>query len=158
MRNRIEDRDFKEIEKQLGIPHAEVKKIVHSFFGSLESKARKLPFNTERKIYSSEGFSEYGYVQNVPFIGRIGTSFSRYLTWRGNESKEQKQVERGRCSDGYTPDEIEAIAREALSGKTPMLVKKHKAREFYTKIWIVGKGRKRLARQAILKDKEDVQD
>lgn len=154
MRNKIDDEDFKAIGEELGLSPSEVKKIVHSFFGSFVSSARKLPFNNERKIYSRAAFLEYSFAQNIPFIGRIGTSYSKYLGWRGNESKNLKQVVRSKCRDGYTQEEIEAIALDVLSGRTPQLVNKHKSREFYNKIWMVDKGKKRLARQAILKEEK----
>jgi hypothetical protein len=54
-----------------------------------------------------------------------------------------------------TQDDIEHIADDILSGRTPFLIRKRKGNEMYDRVWLVGQDGKRLARQVIPKEKED---
>lgn len=159
MSSRIENSDFASIASELGIPITEVKRIVHSFFDAIAERARLLPYNDARRIYSKDFFcGQFVYAINIPFIGRLGTSYSRYLKWRANEAKLIKQEQRSKYRSRITQDDIEHIAEEVLSGLTPSPVFKKKGSELYNRVWLVGSNGKRLARQVIPKSKKNVQD
>ena len=154
-RNKIEDTEFARIASQLGIPVSEVRRAVYSFFGIIVRESRNLPFDDSTRIYTKERFDDFVKVRNIPSIGRIGPVYSRYLKWRGNEAKNQTQVSRSNYRAGVSQDEIEHIAAEILSGKAPLPVEKKKAKERFNRIWMVGRGSKRLARQVIPKEENE---
>lgn len=152
-RNKIQQADFKVISTELGIPVSEVERIVNSFFHVIDSNARRLPFDDARKIYTKERFEEFVSVCNIPYLGRLGPVYSRYLKWRQNESYERIQVPRSSYRSGFTQDEIEHIAGDILAGRTPSL-KKNKKTDLYNQVWMVGKDGKKLARQVLPKEKK----
>ena len=151
MRNRFEEAEYRAIAERFGLQESEVRRAVRSFFFAIFLQARKLPFNNHRRIYTKEKFDEYISVVNIPYIGRIGPVYSRYLAWRGNEAKSQEQVNRGLYRERVSQDEIEHIADEILSGKTPSFEIKKKNKN-YTRIWVVGKTGKKMARQVLPKE------
>ena len=158
-RNRIEDADFSIIAEELGISASDVKRAVYSFFGIIVREARNLPFDDSTRIYTRERFDDFAKVRNIPSIGRMGPVYSRYLKWRGNESKNQTQVNRSSCRAMIPQDEIEHIAEDILAGRTPSPVVKQKTVDIYKRIWMIGRDKKRLARQVITKeDKDGIQD
>lgn len=150
-RNRIERADCKQIASQFGLDEREVMRAVDSFFGCIIRDVKKLPFNNPKKIYKKEKFDEYTLCWNIPYIGRIGTVYSRYLSWRRNESKMIEQVNRNRYRNRIPQDEIENIAGDILSGTVPPPVQKKKPTELYNRVWLVGKNGKWLANQVIPK-------
>lgn len=149
-RNRIEDADMTAVAEDLGISVEDVRKVVSSFFDSLASQARKLPFDNESRIYSKERFEDFVKVFSVPSIGRFGPVYSRYLKWRRNEAKEIEQAKRSDYRSRMTQDDIENIAEDILAGRTPVIRKKKK-KELFKQVWLVGKNGKRLAWQVIPK-------
>lgn len=157
-RNRLEDADFSAVAQELNVPVTEVRRAVYSFFGEIVVEARALPFNTEKKIFSKGVFDQFLQAWNLPFIGRIGPVYSRYLKWRSNEAKNIIQEPRSNYRSRITQDEIENMADDILSGRTPSPVRKKRGNEMYNRVWLVGQGGKRLARQVIPKQNEDVQD
>lgn len=156
-RSRIDDRDFRMIAEELGVSVTEVQRAVHSFFDAVVGESRRLPFNSEKRIYTKERFNDFAMVYNVPFIGRLGPVYSRYLKWRENESKEMVQANRRDYRSRMTQDDIEHIAEDILAGNTPV-IRKRKKNEMFNQVWMVGKEGKTLARQVIPKEKKDVQD
>lgn len=154
-KNKIEEADFSKIAKEFGVPVSEVRRAVYSFFGIIVRESRNLPFDNPTRIYKKERFDELVKVRNIPYIGRIGPVYSRYLKWRGNEAKNQPQVSRSEYRSRVSQDDIENMAAEILSGKTPSPVEKKKAKEIYNRIWMVGRVGKRLARQVIPKEEEN---
>lgn len=158
-RNKIEDADFAKIGKDLGIKASEVRRAVYSFFGVIVRESRNLPFDDESRIYTKDKFEQIVSVRNIPFIGRIGPVYSRYLKWRGNVAKNKTQVNRSSCRSRVSQSEIEAMAADILSGKAPTPVVKPKLTESYKRIWMIGRVGKRLARQVIPKEQENgIQD
>lgn len=155
-RNRIDEADFVKVGKELGFEASDVRKVVHSFFDSITIRARSLPFNTARKIFSKEVFDSYVFVVQIPCIGRLGPVYSRYLKWRANESRLIEQAHRSNYRKKYSQDDIENIAEIALSGRAPVLPEKRKASEDYNRVWLVGKDGKRLASQVIKKQKNGI--
>lgn len=151
--NRTDYSRYVEISEKTGVPVPDVRRIVESYFKDIYVYASKLPFDTHRKIFSKDKFDEYVRVDNVPYLGRMGPVYSRYLQWRVNASKEfdyaYRSAQRVRLSKG----EIEDIAKEALSGGTPV-VKKHKNSELFDRVWLVGKEGKKSARQVIPKEQK----
>ena len=132
-------------------------KAVNSFFGSIAKYAASLPFNDERRIYGYDAFEEFVEVVNIPHVGRFGPVYSRYLKWRCNEAKALDQVPRSAYRKRISQDEIENMADEILSGRTPSPLKKKKPTELYNRVWMIGTDGKRMARQVIPKKKrEDV--
>lgn len=158
-RNKVDDADFACVASRLGVSVSEVRRAVYSFFGIIVKEARALPFDDSTRIYTRERFDDFVKVRNIPSIGRIGPVYSRYLKWRGNEAKNQTQVKRSHCRAMVPQDEIENMAADILSGKTPSPVVKQKPTENYKRIWMISRAGKRLARQAIQKEeKYGIQD
>lgn len=153
MPNKVEQSRFRELASRYGLKEAEVRCIVNSYFESIVRVAKKLPFNTPRRIYTHETFRDYERIWNIPCIGRIGTSYSRYLTWRANEAKNIDQMPVPKKTNGYTASEIEELAKALLSGEgkmdRPVTAKRSRP---YTKVWIVTKDGKKSAKQVIKKD------
>ena len=157
-KNRLEEAELKLLSEESGVPVSEVRRVIHSFFDEIIQESRTFPFDSERKIFTKEKFKDYEKVWNIPYIGRIGPVYSRYLKWRGNEAKNNGQLLRSNCRAVISQDEIEHIAEEILSGRAPFLVKK-KNSDLYDRVWLVGKTGKKSARQVLPKTKpEDVQD
>ena len=154
MRNRLEEQICKTIAQSCSISAKSARTIVSSFFGAIESEARALPFDNHRKIYTKAKFDEYVSVTNIPYIGRIGPSYSRYLKWRANVASEVEQKNKEQLSSRYSPEEIEEAARRILSGEA-VEIKRKKATELYKRVWLVGKSGKRQARQVIPKTNEN---
>ena len=150
-RSRLEYADFKIICTGLGISPDDVQRVVYSFFDSMSDYARRLPFDDVGRIYSKQKFEEYERVWNIPFIGRIGMSYNRYLKWRANESKTIDQEPRNLYRSRFSQDEVEHMAGEILAGKVPTPINRKKGSEMYRRVWMVGKNGKRLARQVIPK-------
>lgn len=156
MSSRIEKLDFASVAAITGISADEVRKIVSSFFDDIAQQVDKLPYDDVRRIYSKEVFNCHTCYFNIPSIGRIGTSYSRYLQWRANEAKSIEQVHRSHYQSRLTQNDIEHMAEEILSGKTPSPVYKKKGNELYNRVWLVKPEGKKLARQVIPKESKDV--
>ena len=153
-RNRSEYARFRILSERYGLDEQEVKKIVSSFFETVLSDARGLPFNNHRKIYRKDKFDEYAKVRNIPFIGRIGPVYSRYLKWRANVSEQLEMAPRSSYRMGVTQSDIESTAEAILSGVTPPPLNKRKKSELFERVWLVGKDGKKSARQVIPKEKK----
>lgn len=144
------------VAKELGFEPSDVRRVVHSFFDSITSSARSLPFDDRRKIFSKDAFDSFAFVVQIPRIGRLGPVYSRYLKWRANEAKLTEQVHRSRYRKQYSQNDIENMAAEALLGKAPVLPEKQKGSELYNRVWLVGADGKRLARQVIKKQEDGI--
>ena len=145
---------YSAIAEELGLSVGEVKRAVVSFFDEIAAEAASLPFNNARKIFSREKFNTFAFVKNLPYIGRIGPSYNRYLKWRANESKGLSQESRSAYRDIVSQDDIENMAGDILSGRTPLPLRKTKGNEMYNRVWLVGQDGKKLARQVIRKKPE----
>lgn len=156
-RSRLEYIDAVSIATTLNVTEQEVLRVVHSYFDSIYNKARSLPLDNPSKIYSPEAFSRYSFVYNIPYIGRIGMSYSRYLKWRANSSKEVEQESRSKYRTVVTHADIEQMASDILAGRKPEEPERVRGRDRYKRVWLVGADGKRLARQVIKKE-NDVQD
>lgn len=147
------------IADETGIPPQEVSRAVDSFFSVILREASALPFNDERRIYTKDAFDENVSVHNIPFIGRIGPVYSRYLAWRANEARWLETAPRSSYRTGLTQSEIEHMAEEILSGHAIPEIGRKRRSDLFENVWIVGKKGKRLARQVILKKQDtNVQD
>ena len=153
-RNRLESAEYRRIANELGVPVTEVRRAVQSFFGIIVKEARSLPLDNERKIFTKDKFKEYECVHNIPSVGRLGPIYSRYLKWRSNEAKVIGQENRSAYRSRRTQDDIEHMAEEILSGRTPSITKR-KNSEMFERVWLVGQDGKRSARQVIPKKVED---
>jgi hypothetical protein len=151
--SKIEDKDFDAVANELGVSPADVKNVVNSFFDSIVYEARKLPFDNHRKIYSKSAFEKHAVVRSIPFIGRIGPTYTRYLKWRANESKDINMVPRPKSKTKLFPEEIEAIAQSVLAGNVYESQKTRKKN--YKRVWLVFDSYKKQAGQVIPKE-EDV--
>lgn len=152
MGNKADEFEFKRIAEKLGLAPEDVASIVNSFFAIIISEARKLPFDNHRKIFTKDKFSEYAVVRNIPYIGRLGPAYSRYLKWRGNESRDLPQVPRSSYRSRLSQSEVENMAAEILSGRSPTPIRKKRNSEFYERVWLVGQDGKKSARQVIQKE------
>ena len=151
-RNLVDEREFRRIAEEFSLPVDVVRSAVHSFFDVVLGEARKLPFDNRKKIFTREKFAEYAVVRNIPYIGRLGPAYSRYLKWRGNESRDYFQVPRSTYRKRLSQSEIENMAADILSGRTPSPVNKVKYSELYERVWLVGQDGKKSARQVIPKE------
>lgn len=154
--NNADETLFRTVASECGVSAEDVRKAVHSFFDIIRREADALPFDTERKIFSKEVFDSLAHVNQIPFIGRIGPVYSRYLSWRANESSAHDMVKRKHDPMKLTESDIEEIASSFLSGKSFSLdtIKERRKKEGkYNRVWLVGKNGKQLARQIIVKHK-----
>lgn len=143
----------KRIAADEGLPVSEVRKAVVSYFDSILSQARKLPFDNARRIYSREAFDQYPFCVNIPYLGRLGTFYSLYLKWRAQESKEQELVRRSVAKREHTRPMVEEAARRALAGEKVdgSFLKARLPKDKYTTVWLVDKdSKKKAARQMIV--------
>lgn len=157
-RNREDDKVFSSIAKKYGIDASEVKRIVNSFFDILPLESRKLPFNTPTRIFTKDKFEELSSVYQIPYIGRLGPVYSRYLLWRKNESELIEQTDKSSLKKETSKQKAERIAQMLIYGSdsTGNMMEKPE----YKRVWIVKQNGKSLARQVIpINDnKENVQD
>lgn len=153
-RNKLDEQEYRKIADELDISVDDVRNCVHSFFGVLLGDVRKLPFNDERKIFSKDKFSGYAVVRNIPYIGRLGPVYSRYLKWRANEAGGVPRALRSSYRSRYLQSDIENMAAEILSGKTPSKISRKKYSDMYKRVWLVGQDGKKSARQVIPKETE----
>lgn len=142
----------KNVANELNVPETEVSRAVASFFDVIIKEADRLPFDTPTRIYNHDAFSVLSTVRNIPFIGRIGPVYSRYLQWRKNEAGGLSMVSRRRCKPKVDSVEIEALAKDILAGKPVQTVKRKRVLEQYRRVWVVSRAGKRLAWQVIPKD------
>lgn len=156
MRSRTEKADMREVARTLGVPEKEVAKAVNAYFGVISGYADSLPLDDRRKIFRPDAFVALAKVWNIPYVGRIGPVYSRYLAWRKNESRQILQEPRSNFRLRIPQSEIETMAADIISGKTPAPLKKRRGNELYERIWLVGKDGKRQARQVIPKKEKDV--
>lgn len=142
---------IKRIAEELNLDAADVYRAVYSYFSAIRIYASRLPFDNPRRIYTKDRFKELSSVRNIPYIGRLGPVYSRYLKWRENESKELDQTARSSFRNRWSRGEIEDITARILSGETPFLPEKKNKSELYDTVWVVGKDGKKLAKQVIKK-------
>lgn len=145
---------IQEVSDALHLDSDDVRRAVRSFFDSIRVYAQRLPFDNRRRIYTADSFSWLVKVRHIPSIGRLGPVYSRYLKWRSNVMNEEDTALRSSYRVGMKQSELETMAADILSGKTPSIIQKGKKSELYDSIWVVGKDGKKLARQVI--KKEDV--
>ncbi len=139
------------LSERYGLTESEVKKIASSFFACVFNDAARLPFDNPRRIYSREKFDGFAKVRQIPYIGRIGPAYSKYLKWRVNESKGIVMAPRSSFRRGVTQSDIEDTAAAILSGQAPPRIKKRKGKEMFERVWLVGQDGKKSARQVIPK-------
>lgn len=150
-RDRHEDADVLSVAESLGVPACEVRRAVHSFFDDIGCRARRLPFADTGRIHRRTSFDRHRFAVNIPYVGRIGPVYSRYLKWLENEAGVSGQEMRDRCRRRLSRDEIESIADDILSGRTPEMPEKSKGNDIYRRVWIVDADGKRMARQVLPK-------
>ena len=150
-RNRIEESRFRRIAEKHGLTSSEVGSIVQSYFSAILAYSRALPFDNERKIFQKDAFDSRVNVFSIPYIGRIGPIYSRYLKWRANVSQQIEMAPRSSYRTGVTQSDIESTAEAILSGVTPPPLIKRKNKELFERVWLVGQDGKKSARQVIPK-------
>lgn len=147
-RSKIDEKCYAEIAEKTGADIADVRRAVSSFFSVISSDAASMHLSKDNRIYSREAFDSLadGKVVNIPYIGRIGPSYSRYLAWKKNATKGRKTVPRSSYRKGYTKEDYERMAEAILNGKEIP----SKRRNSFKRIWLIGAdGKKRQARQVI---------
>ena len=151
-RNRQDEYIYRRIAEADGLDADTVRSIILSFFDTISKEALALPFDNGRKIFTKEAFMLHESIHNIPYIGRLGTSYSRYLRCRAYASGGMLQKKRPKTHTGYTKSDIELIAQTVLSeGIMPEIKKKRKS-EMYNNVWLVGTDGKKLAGQVIMKE------
>ena len=153
-KNRKEYERYRVVSAKQNVSDDEVKRILESFFSSVLVDSRSLPFDNPRKIFSKDKFEEFIKVRNIPYIGRIGPVYSRYLKWRANVSEQLEMAPRSSYRTSVTQSDIESTAEAILSGVTPPPLRKRKNKEMFERVWLVGQDGKKSARQVIPKKEE----
>ena len=156
MRDRLNERDYRRVADELGISVGMVRTAVQAYFSAIAGYARTLPLNNAKRIYDRKKFSQFEAVWNIPYIGRIGPLYSRYVKWRSNEAKHISQEPRSNYKSRILQEDIEKAAQAILAGEPMPKLHKTKAKDLYNRVWVVGHEHKRLARQVIPKTEEDV--
>lgn len=151
-RDRLEDSGIRSVSESLGVPADEVRRAVHSFFDDIGSRARHLPFADTSRIHRRKSFDRHLFAVNIPYVGRLGPVYSRYLKWLENESEMSGQEIRDGCSRRMSQSDIESLADDILSGREPVLPERRMGNDMYKRVWLVDAGGKRLARQVLPKD------
>ena len=151
-KNRADHSRYRELSEKHGLTDSEVERIVSSYFSILLTDARSLPFDNPRRIYSKESFEDRIKVRNIPYLGRLGPVYSRYLKWRANVSEQLVMAPRSSYRRRITQGEIESTAEAILSGSTPPPLRKRKGTELFERVWLVGQDGKKSARQVIPKE------
>lgn len=146
-RNKKDDIEFSFLARKYGLEASEVRRIVFSFFDILQLKASKLPLDNPTRIFSKDKFNDFVYVYHIPYIGRIGPVYSRYLLWRKNESVLIEQKNKVSFHNETERQKAERIACEIIYGKRKCC--KDDRKKKYKRVWMVGKDGKRLAKQII---------
>jgi hypothetical protein len=150
-RKRIDEAEYRRIADKYGLDASDVRRAVQCFFDVILRESAGLPFDNPRRIYSKEKFQEYAKTRNLPYLGRIGPVYSRYLKWRANESQTMEMAPRSSFRRGITQSEIESTAAAILSGQTPPPINRRKNSELFDRVWLVGQDGKKSARQVIPK-------
>lgn len=138
------------VAEELGISPSHVRRAVSSFFDSFARDARALPFDNIGRIYTRDRFDSFVRVFSVPRIGRFGPVYSRYLKWRRNEIRNIVLGKRSDYRTRMTQDDIENIAEDILSGRTPTIPRRSKS-ELFKQVWVFGKEGRWLAHHVIPK-------
>lgn len=149
--NRLEYEEYRRIAIEHGLDPSDVRRMVQSFFRVVRDSASVLPLNNARRIFKKEKFDSLIKVFNIPYIGRIGPVYSRYLAWRRNIAQEQFQESRSSFRSRRTQSDIENMAADVLAGRTPVIPERKKKSELFYSVWVVDKNGKRLAKQVIKK-------
>ena len=149
----LDEADYKRIAADLGLDVTDVRRAVQSFFDTIFLDSIHLPFDDPHKIYSKDRFQEYCKARQIPYLGRIGPVYSRYLKWRANESAGIEMAPRSSFRRRIKQSDIENTAAAILSGQTPPPLKKRKGTELFERVWLVGQDGKKSARQVIPKEK-----
>lgn len=149
-------KDFRQIARQTGIEYSKVENALRAYFGEIIWTARKLPFCGRTKIFTSDGFDKYRFVRNIPYIGRIGPIYGRYLKWRAKENSENETVNRKKAKEHYSSPIIEQAMKDILDGKKPDIesLKGRIPKGVYRKVWICSENGKKSARQMIVNNKK----
>ena len=98
------------------------------------------------------------FVENIPYIGRIGPVYSRYVKWRASESGELFMVRRSDARKRHFRPMVEKAAEDAINGRKVDVkaLKERLPKGEYEKVWLVGPdGRRRAAGQLIKKEKQN---
>lgn len=154
MADRRELERCRAVAERCGLSEQEVKSIATSYFEVFARDSGALPFDTPRKIFSRDAFEKYVTVRNIPYIGRLGPVYSRYLKWRANESEQVDMAPRSSYRRRVTQSDIESTAEAILSGMAPPPLRKRKGKEMFERVWLVGQDGKKSARQVIPKKEE----
>lgn len=150
----------KKIAESEGVSLREVRKAVSSYFDSVVSIVRRLPYDSPRKIYSRGAFLSNSPVVNIPYIGRIGPVYSLYLKWRKSESRNYDKVPREHVRKINARPIIEEQAKLALAGEKVnlKLLKERIPRGKYGKVWLIDSDGKRKAAKQLIINPKNVQD
>lgn len=135
---------------------SEIRKAVSSYFDSIVSETRKLPFNNPQRIYTKPAFEQQSFVANLPYLGRIGPVYSLYLKWRREEAKEFEQISRKKARQIHAAPIIEEEAKKALAGQkvNSTVLRERVPKGKYNKVWMMHEdGVRRASRQLIVNNK-----
>jgi len=142
---------------KLGMDARDVAAAVGAWFGAVVAAGRRMPLDRAWRIYSKERLGAMGGVFNVPHVGRIGPSYGKYLRWRADVSRSLSMVGARRAAAVHRAETVESLAAMALRGErigsTRIGGRLPPGR--YRRIWMLGAGGRRAARQLIRKGTGD---
>lgn len=139
-----------------GIPESEARRAVVSYFDSIVDAFKASHFDDLTRIYMRDAFDERSSVVNIPYIGRIGHVYSKYLKWRSDASASLDTVRRDRRRRVGLAETIEQLAERALAGEKIRGIGRLKVPAgTYKNVWVVSKAGKRAA-TIVIKNKENV--
>ncbi len=157
--SRTDDAVCAEIADELDVPVSEVRRAVVAYFDELIDRTDSSGLSDVSKIYRPDAFAEKAFVVNMPYLGRIGPVYSRYLSWRRDALSAKETIGRSDVRRHYSAGHIERLAAQALNGEpVSVLESKRVPSGLYKTVWLVDSNGKKAARQVIVKDRKDVQD
>lgn len=145
-----------DIALETGTEPKEVERAVSAFFSTIISDVKRLPFNNPGRIYKPDAFEELCYVTNIPFLGRLGTVYSKYRKWRSEVASDIEMVDASDAKSEYYKPLIEEEARKALRGEKVNVyrLKERVPSGMYRRVWIMRRnGKRSSARQMIVNKK-----
>lgn len=147
-------RTVRSIASETGLDAREAGKAVSSFFYVLLSEFRSLPFNSPGRIYTPAAFSSLSKVFNIPYIGRVGTMYSKYRKWRASVSAELDTINRSDIRQDSRRDMLDTAYHDAIHGRQvdASAMKGRNVKGRYTTVWLIDEnGHRKVARQVIKK-------
>lgn len=151
--SKIDERWCRKYASENDLNICEVKKAIVSFFDDIVFSVRKLPFNNIRRIYSADALEEIADVYNIPYIGRIGPIYSKYVKWRKEESENYDMLLRKTAFRKHFNERVDEAVERAMAGERigKGFLRDPVPSSLYHKVWLIDKNGKRKAARQLFK-------